>query len=393
MSTYYTEGQIAFIIGLKLQGMTYEAISKKFNTKFGATKSEDNMRHVYRTHKNHFGATNTEVTAKSLLENSRLGKNHAIAQRQNKILIESLDTSAQLLSALEGVVKAANLTKIQVPKVTLNKHKPDMTLELMLSDIHYGKKTDTFDLKVCRERIREVVAVTLEELEKAKEHYSVSKIILALLGDIIESFSMHGLESAAACELGNMEQIQSAIESLFYDVVVPLAKTGLEIQAVCITGNHDRTETNRTYVTPGRSNVTWVIYNMLKMLSGAHGLKNVTFTIPEGPYAVVGIYGFKCLYEHGDQKGISTAKQVLTKHLANRSRQVGEVLHFLRIGHFHEYTCYGRGEIIINDSVPGPDGYSDAHGYNSHAGQTLNFYIATKERPNCFYKSFPIYLK
>jgi len=378
--SFYTEGQIADIIGMRLKGLTFEKIAAEYNKKYNEQKSWDALRKAYSTHKNFFGANKTEVTSKALLESARLSKTNALVSKQKKALLESLDTADQLLSALKGVIEEAALNKIAVPKVTLSADKPDMTMELMLSDIHYGKKTEQFDLTVCRERIREVVRVTLEELERSKRHYSVSRIIVALLGDIIESFSMHGLESAA-------------IQSLFYDVIVPMAKTGLTIDVVGVTGNHDRTEYDRTYVTPGKKNVTWVIYNMLKMLAEAHKLTNVSFLIPEGPYQVLDVYDNKVLYEHGDAKGVSTNKQVLIKHLANRSRQVGEILNFLRLGHFHEYTCYGRGEIIINDSVPGPDGYSDAHGYNSCSGQTLNFYIETKERPNCFYKSFPIYLK
>ena len=77
----------------------------------------------------------------------------------------------------------------------------------------------------------------------------------------------------------------------------------------------------------------------------------------------------------------------------NRSKQLGKVIDFGRFGHYHEYACYDRGRIIINESVCGQDSYANVLGHSSTAGQTINYYIETKTRPTCFFKSFPVWLE
>jgi predicted phosphodiesterase len=303
-----------------------------------------------------------------------------------------MNDERDLLEKIQDLVEAAKLKPAVIPKVVPDKIKKPMTIELNLSDIHYGKKTETFDLEICRRRLRDLVQVTLKEIERNKKHFNVERLIVALLGDIIESETMHGLESSRSCEMSNMEQGQAAIESLFYDVLLPLARTGLKIDVPAVTGNHDRTEKEKTHVRRGKVHITWIIYNTLKLLCEAKGLTNVTFHIPTGINVLLDIYGNPALYEHLDESKAPT-KDALQKLMMKRSKQYKQIIKFLRGGHWHEFTMYGRGEIIVNDSVPGPDGYSDNLGFDSMAGQTLVFYVATKTRPNCFYRVFPVYLK
>lgn len=292
---------------------------------------------------------------------------------------------------IEDSVKSLKVKKVTFPKIKASSG-TKMTMELMLSDIHYGKKTDNFDLATCRLRMKKLATVFLEEVKrKEKAGYKVERFILALLGDIIESYTMHGLESAASCEFGNSKQVQSSIESLFHDIILPLAKTGVKIDIPAITGNHDRTEKSRTMNNPGLNNLTWIIYNTLRELCSASGLKNVKFYIPENSYQILSIYDNNCLYEHGDNSK-SNNKRGFEMLMEKRSRQLDIPIHFGRFGHFHEYAVFDRGRIIVNESVCGQDSYAEVLGFSSSAGQTINFYVDTNSRPNCFYYSFPVYL-
>lgn len=298
----------------------------------------------------------------------------------------------QALEAVAAAIKNLKLEGIKIPKFVADKKKRNMTMEAMLSDIHYGKKSKTFNLEICRKRMNNFTEIFLREVEDNKKLFNVEKVILALLGDIIESFTMHGIESALSSEFGNSKQVQSSIESLFKDVILPIAQTGIPIEVPCVTGNHDRTEHGRTFNDPGLNNLTWIIYNSLKLLCEASGLKNVKFHIPTESYIVLPIYDNHCLYEHGDNTKAPT-KVAFEALMTARSKQVGKVLDFGRFGHWHEYACYDRGRIIVNESVCGQDSYAQVLGYNSTAGQTINYYIETEDRPNCFFKSFPVYLK
>lgn len=311
---------------------------------------------------------------------------------EKKLSEQDLFKKLALEAVTEGI-RRLNLAPVEIaPVKDPDEGKRSMTVELMLSDIHFGKKSKTFNLEVCRKRLQELTAVTLREIKDHKKLFNVDRLIIALLGDIIESYTMHGFESSLSSEFGNAKQVQSSIESLFNDVLVPLGKTGLKIDIPCVTGNHDRYDSHRTMNDPGLNNLTWIIYNSLKLLCEASGFKNMTFYIPTESYVVLPIYKNYCIYEHGDNVKAPN-KMAFDRIISARSQQTGKVLDFARFGHWHEYACYDRGKIIVNESVCGQDSYAQVLGYNSTAGQTINYYIETDERPTCFYKSFPVYLK
>jgi predicted phosphodiesterase len=293
-----------------------------------------------------------------------------------------------------GAINRLPTVKIDIPKLAKSNGKREMTIEFMLSDIHYGKLTGgdkPFNLSICRARVRHAVTVLLREIEQSQSLFNVERLIIAVIGDLIESYTMHLLESAIGCEFHNPSQIDEAVESIWFDVVVPLAKTGLAIDFVGVTGNHDRSETKRTMNKPGLNQLSYIVYKAIERLAKVSGVKNVKFHIPHEPFYVLDIYGSPCLYEHGDNVGAPEKRQ-FELLMQKRGKQVGKQIHFLRCGHFHFYACFDRGRIIVNESVCGSDGYSETMGFDSTAGQTINYYIKTDVRPTPFFRSFPVCL-
>lgn len=311
----------------------------------------------------------------------QLGERAAFEERVIREITESL--------------KVVPVKKVEIPKPKASRtRKAEMTIEFMLSDIHYGKLVpgeNPVNLSVIRARVRHAVSVLLREIEQHQAFFNVERLIVAVIGDVIESYTMHGLESAIGCEFNNPRQIDEAVESLWFDVLVPLAQTGLKLDFVGVSGNHDRTELKKTANKPGENLVTWIIYKGLERLAKVAGMTNVTFHIPKESFYVLDIYGSPCLYEHTDETSAPDRNQ-FERLIQKRSKQVGKQIHFLRGGHWHESINIDRGRIIINESVPGQDGYSETKGYNSSAGQTINYYIKTDKRPTPYYRSFPVYL-
>jgi predicted phosphodiesterase len=319
-----------------------------------------------------------------------LGKAKAYISKLERGLGDKQSFEKRALETIESSIKSLNIKKTRVKKKAIN-NKKKMTMELMISDVHYGKKTTEFNLDVCQKRMQKVTEVFLGELEQKDKFFNVEKVVIALIGDIIESYSMHGQESALACEFANPKQVQEAIKSLFWDVIYPIAQTGIKVSIPAVTGNHDRTETKKTLNNPGENNLTWIIYNTLDMLCDAHNLSNVTFDIPICGYTHLNIYGSIVLYEHGDELQ-NVNKDTIFKHMEKRGRQIKKQIHMARFGHYHEYVCFDRGKAIVNESVCGQDSYALEKGFDSTAGQTINFYVETSTRPTSFYYSFPIFL-
>lgn len=389
----FSDSQLQAIIAKRNEGRTYHQIATWFKSQYGTEHSADSFRRAFDNYSHLFEITDVKQRVEILKESARKAKLSSRHGRANRDILNYLNNQDDLLKQVRQLVAEIQVDKIKIPRRPKPpKRMTKMVAELMISDVHVGKVTDNFNLEVCKDRINQLVAVVLNELDTAGKQFRLEKVIVALLGDIVESQTMHGVESAKGCEFGNSKQVVEAVKLLFFNLLLPLAQTGIPIDVPCVPGNHDRTEHKRTYHNPGEENLTFIIYTMLEELCKAHGLSNVTFAITQGSYVLHEVFGNFILYEHGDNTR-ACDKKTLEAHLNKRQSQLGVVVDFLRLGHWHEYVCFGRGRIIVNDSVPGPDSFSDTLGFNSHAGQTLNFYIPTRERPNCFYKSFPIYLK
>jgi predicted phosphodiesterase len=396
----YTDQEIAFIIGLK-EGdkLGWDEIADKFNDKFDAASNSESIKQLYHRYKHMFDKEDYQV--KVLKDIHRTRKNNSYTSRDYKQVLDAWNQRDDILEAISNAAKDINkgLKKnpIQVKPIKANPKdkKPPMTKELLISDIHFGKKVEfegkvSFDLEILKRRLKEVTDVTLKEIERDSAHYTVERVIIALLGDIIESSTMHGLESAKGCEFGNSRQIYEAMKNLFNLVIRPIAETGIPVHIPAVCGNHDRTEHERTFNNPGEENVTYIIYHGMKQFCELAGLTNVTWDIPTGPSAIVEIYGKNALYEHGDNAQ-GPGRKALEDLMTKRANQARKPIEWLRVGHFHCETSYGMYKIIINGSGPGDDSYSLVKGFMSEATQVLNSYVKTT-RPNPFYKCLSIQL-
>lgn len=385
-----TEDRIIFVAQLKENtDLSWEEITEKFKKKFKSDTGIDGVKKIYYR----YGDIQKQPDAhiKALKEIHTKRKANSYVAQENKSILNYLEGREALMDAIKDAVKSIAATKIAIAKPKLDKKKENMTFELMFSDVHYGKKTDKVNVAEIRRRVQKMTRVVLDEVARENKNYNVHRIIISMIGDIIENADMHGKESVKGSEFGTSKQVFEAIQSIYLDVIVPIAATGLQIDIPCVTGNHDRGSEDKTYSNPGEENLTYIIYKSLELLAQRDKLKNVKFDIVNGLYAHTNIYHNTLLIEHGDEcKNLN--RDTLNNCLAKRQSQINKIIDFYRIGHWHEVTQYGQGRIMVNGSVPGQDSYADCKGFNSEAIQVLNYYIETKNRPTCFFRSFPIYL-
>lgn len=394
----FTDQEIAFITSLKEEAnLSWADITEKFNKKFHKGKSLDAVKKGYQRNKDILTKDSEYVRLLRSVNSTRRAS--ALNSKDLRKVLSEWENREDILEAIKGAAKDVNklakIKPIRLPKA--GKHKKGMTLELLISDVHVGKKTETFDLETLRRRLTQIANTVIKEAERASKHYNVEKIIVAMMGDMIESATMHGVESAKGCEFGNSRQIQECITNIFYLLLSPLFATGIEIDVIGVTGNHDRTELNRTYHNPGEENVTWIIYKAMEEFTKLSGFKNVKWFIPTNPYHLHAIYGENVLYEHYDNVKGDNLRKGVENLLSKRINQLRVPIKFIRGGHFHEPAEFGLGKIVVNGSVPGNDSFSDVHGFDCDPTQTLNSYIRRSKddsikRKTSFYKRLLIQL-
>lgn len=398
----YSDAEIAFIVSQKEESeLSWAEISEKYNNKFKKDKSFESVKKAY--HRNRDRLSDTNEYAKLFRSVASTRKANSLNAKDLKQVVTAWDTRDSILDAVKDASKQLNklavTSPIKLPKMSKDKKK--MTLELLISDVHVGKLTKTFNNEVLKRRMKQLADTTIKEMIRASEHYKIDRIIIAFIGDLIESATMHGVESSMGCEFGNSKQIQEALTQMFYLVFAPIchaaASLGATVDAVGVTGNHDRTEHNRTFNNPGEENVTWIIYKTMEEFTKLAKLKNVTWHIPVEPYQYLEIYKEGVIYEHYDNVRGSNKIAGIESLLSKRINQVKKPVVFIRGGHFHEPMESGLGRIVINGNVPGNDPYSTVLGFDCEPTQTLNFYIEREKsdsirRQTSFYKRFLIQL-
>jgi len=400
----WTEEQIAYILeNVDKHSPGWAELAVKYNKKFGGDRNSESLRKCYYRYRDIFDASNVDYEVKILKDIHRAKKSRSLTAKENKTVLQLWSERDDLLDQFKELISQVSIAKYKTPKsLIFNKSsnkKKNMTLELLFGDVHFGKLTLNEDggVKIncqeIRKRVAKISGQLIKEIQRSSVHYNMERLVIAMLGDIIESSHMHGEESVKGCEFGTSKQMNEAIISIYHDLLVPLSQTGLPIiDIVCVTGNHDRLDKKQTYIRPGENNLTYVIYKQLELLCQVSNLTNIKFHISNKMYSTTIIYDRTVVYEHGHEL-TNLNRDTITKLMNKRQTQLGTIVDFYRVGHWHERVEYGQGKMQVNGSVPGQDDYSLGKGFDSEALQVLNYYIQTNKRRTSFFRSFPIYLE
>lgn len=325
--------------------------------------------------------------------NAQLSANKT--RKDNQDLIHYINSSKTFQEALDISVKNINKNsgKSNIASVPQDKNKTPMTLELLLSDIQIGKLGDDYNSDVCKQRLIEWCGSVILKVQQYTKHYNIERIVLAILGDIIESDKKHS-NSARATDIGTAEQISLAIEYLYEYILKPLNALGIQMDVIAVTGNHDHDEHGLNMFKPGVNHLSYPLYTALKKLTEVTGMQNISWDIPEGMHTAVQIYGSNILYEHG--VGVKVSEEALFKRMSERSYQVGKHFSMIRIGDKHTVSLFKGGELCVNGAFFGTDKtgseFSSILGFSNRPMQVMFSHVPRKDSRSTLFENFCIQL-
>jgi hypothetical protein len=269
-----------------------------------------------------------------------------------------------------------------------------VTVEVLLSDLQIGKLSPGYNTNVARKRLFELGRAACFQIEqKITAGYCVERIVLGLLGDIIESDKKHK-NSARATDSSTSEQMFDAQQGLLEFVIEPLARYGIPLDVIAITGNHDHDDHGINMFEPGKNHLSWCMYRSLELITTRLGYTNTSWTIPDGSYAIVDFYGQKALYEHG--VGVSATEAAMKAHKIKRSEQERQHLTYFRMGDKHTVTSFNSGQLVVNGAFFGASAggteYSGIAGFSSVPAQWMGFHVRRKDNRLSLYDNFVIQL-
>jgi hypothetical protein len=384
---HYAHDEVDYIRKQREAGKTWRQITDLFNKKFGADRSEDAIRLKYGEEKNK--GEITEIDLALAKHNRTIRQTNTRLRQEANAAIDALNLNDAILEEFKDLLKTWKAVPLPTRHIEIKKDKKKKAiLELLLSDLHIGQETPSFNFEIARKRLAEVREVFIFEIGKAANAYHIQKLIIGMLGDIINSYEFHGLQSAITSEDVTPVQVVQAVQMLFTEILRPIAKLGFPVEIVATAGNHDRVQKERHTYRVGQESLTYIMYKMLELLCQTAGLNEVTFNIPRMSYGFADIFGHTALYTHGDTSGLSLNRKAIESYLADRQSQMNQIITFMRMGHLHEFSVFGRGRAICNSTLVSDDGFSDELGYRNEPGQAISCYVETMKRKTPFYWSY-----
>ena len=311
--------------------------------------------------------------------------NRNLTNRNNKLAREIRALGDAVISksdTLQAIAQAVAVAEPMWPMPYIPKpiNGRKLTIELLFSDLQIGKLMDGYDSQVALRRVDEWIRVAMMRIEGYKtQGYQIEKIILAVLGDVIESDKKHE-NSGRGCDIGTAEQMRMSVDILFNKVIKRLALVGAPMDVVMVTGNHDHDGHGLSMFMPGREHLSWPLYNAVQMLTETAGI-DAEFFIPEGSHHIHSVYGANILYEHG--VGVSTSEAAMKAHVAKRINQVKDYIHLFRMGDKHNICRFNNDRFTVNGAFFGDDRIgSDFSGIKGYDGEPAQVMFAYVERDN-----------
>jgi len=248
---------------------------------------------------------------------------------------EQKTQTQQVVEALTPLVKDLNYFD---PKPVIEKPimgpVDDRSVEeavLVLSDIHFGKRTETFNYHVMGERFTKLNYSVHRIVNLLRRGYKINKLNIFLIGDVVDGDMIYPGQ-AHGIEMPVIDQIYQLGIPMLRDFLLTMMKLFKKVEVHCIYGNHGRVNKYASR----KTNFDYVLYKHLE----AHfrNYKQIKFNVYDDWKAVVPVQGHNFLLTHGDAvSGGSTGLPLvgLIAALMRWATTIPEKFRYLVVGHFH----------------------------------------------------------
>ena len=302
------------------------------------------------------------------MKERRLEQDLAALKKRNTELLDRLHTAEEYRSGVMGLA-SERLAPMPIGTPSAGTSRAETAI-LLLGDLHFGEfisreeleGLNAYDPEIASARLRRVFETTAALLTKHWAGPPPERLIVALMGDNI-SGALHP-ELARSDKMRPMESCRAVAGILAGGIDLLLKTVGCPIDVISVVGNHGRVGLPK----PESKGVATESYDTLVSdLLEMHyrDEKRITFFVPPGPDALVGIYNYRFLFTHGDRmssgggRGFVGAELPILRgfqktHMDYTMR--GVILHHVFCGHYHTPLSSAIG--TANGCLPGPSEYS-----------------------------------
>lgn len=371
----YTPEQVKFLLETK---GTHKERAKLFNKKFNTNKTINALRKA----KEHYESVDlnpeTIISAEKTIYRNKLALNKV--NSINKSLIGEMVEAEDFLTELKEIISSTKIQMHKPVKHKKSKKASERTLVAHISDTHIGvciRKEEMggineFDTTIAARRF----AFLFDQIADYKLQYRNDTDLVIVLNSDLMAGVIHDQEWGV---LPMASQFAHAL-SIFLQGISYVATKFKSVRVICTTGNHCRFMHKSNQ---GRqTSMKWDSFATILSVSLKEALskyKNVSFEIPETPYAKFKIYDHDFFATHGDTVfNIGNVSKSI--NMKNWKDQINDIISGIgnidvaMVGHVHKITwqTLDNGvEVLVNGTLSGTDPFAQSIGimHNNPAQQ------------------------
>lgn len=226
---------------------------------------------------------------------------------------------------------------------------------LVLSDLHFGKRSPSYSLEIAQERLVKVIDATIKIVKLHRKAYPIRHLHILWTGDIVDGSSIFPTQSHHSDG-----HVINQIFGIMPEVVAQLARLATFFEQVsnhCIRGNHGRVGKDAHEET----NFDNIFYKTMELATV--NIPNMTWSIPLGWSQIIQVRNTRILQYHGHQiksvmnlpwYGITTrvSRWAATEGMSNFDVAVQ--------GHFHSSSAirWNQKKIFTNGTMVSGDEFA-----------------------------------
>lgn len=341
---------------------TSEIYNEYMKARFGIERTYDSIQKKVKSLRDLHKADEILETAKTRVEEALTGA-HLAPELTGSLFVPTELISSKIMEWLDEAATQYTGTTYE-PEAT-----DGLSLVILLSDNHFGKKTADFNLEIAKQRTLSMVP---EIVNSATNIERVDEVVLVLAGDMVEGEDIYANQNGTL-ECPVIYQAKAATEA-YWELALSLRETfQCPVRLETCPGNHGRM--SKTADT--RSNWDNVVYMMLATLIDQNPELDIHMNLNFNDFSVFRVKDKNLMaYHYG------------TKHLGTPAMQVkyagwilGHGIDVIMHGHWHQWgveTYLGR-PMVSNGCMCGPDDLAKRMAKEEPARQA--YFFVEKDKP------------
>ena len=273
--------------------------------------------------------------------------------------------SDRIANIVRNAVESLPKLEVPEPHIPDNDHKEESVL-LVISDVHIGKKTKSYNPKVFVKRLNALKEKVFDITDIHRSVRKVSKLYIAFCGDIIDAESVYPAQAVEHISIPIIDQIFTVGLPEFSKFLLDCSAYFPEIECYCVRGNHGRQNAAK-WTSSKSTNWDFVFYKALQASMSTQD--RIKWIIPTKDWKdTFKIYEEGFMMTHGDmiKRYYSSPFYGMTRQAerwSNAYRDRIKLTHFL-YGHFHSLDAgmrHNRLRIYLNGSFVTDDPFAEEY--------------------------------